>query len=126
MNQTRQPLIVATLKIWIQYLGVAVSAIPAGLVYYLALTSGVRESLALCGSLVIGLGLSYFVWTIIANYPLVRKDRPKGSSNQVPMYVVLDTMYLVSIPPGRMIIGKKEIESNRVAAEAFFARFVSG
>jgi len=60
-------------KMLLQYLGAGLASIPAGILYALLLTYGVKQGLALGVSVVIGLCMAYFAWEVIGRrIPLER------------------------------------------------------
>ena len=56
------------LKIWFQWMGIGLAAIPSGIILGILLLSNVKQLEAQCISLAIGLILATVFWNLIGNY----------------------------------------------------------
>jgi hypothetical protein len=62
------------MRVWAQWVGIGVAAVPAGLTFGVLLRNGIDEKAALAISLVIGFVLSLTCWIWIARHIAVKPD----------------------------------------------------
>lgn len=75
------------LKIWIQYLGVGIASIPAGVLYAVLLRGGVNQKLAIGICVVVGVLLGFFVWRFLDK----RLWSERSSVNTMPSDVIANS-----------------------------------
>ncbi len=61
-------------RIWAQWVGIGLAAIPAGLTFGVLLRYGINERAALAVSLAVGFGLALTFWILIARHIAVKPE----------------------------------------------------
>jgi hypothetical protein len=61
-----------TLRVWMQYAAIGISAIPAGILYVFLLRLGFRPNVALIVSLAFTFVSAYVIWKYLVGYVLIR------------------------------------------------------
>lgn len=85
------------LKLFIQYLAVGFSSLPAGLVYLFLLNSSLNQSIAIVITLCVGLTLAYLVWIFLDKRILLPRqfcEQPNNNTTEAGSDLTIQLPYL--------------------------------
>ena len=112
------------LRIWAQWLGLGLAAIPTGLMFGILLRSGISQRAALAVSLVVGFALSLLFWILISRRIAVKPVQwsPTVTADTIsldPAYavatVVLCLTLYTSQPPAVTMAPSVSISANALS-----------